>query len=136
MCFQGGGGGSQWILIKCIHYNSIFSDKIKFNETIVFSLDKDDDRDETDVDSEEEIEKERLKDLDERDQFAERLKVKDKEKQRSVISKSEKKVKPTYLTYWTQILCIFLFFNFELRYFLHAGRHSIINIYHCNYVKH
>nr|XP_022327385.1 putative pre-mRNA-splicing factor ATP-dependent RNA helicase DHX16 [Crassostrea virginica] len=55
------------------------------------NLDKDDDRDETDVDSEEEIEKERLKDLDERDQFAERLKVKDKEKQRSVISKSEKK---------------------------------------------
>ncbi|XP_022327385.2 pre-mRNA-splicing factor ATP-dependent RNA helicase DHX16-like [Crassostrea virginica] len=55
------------------------------------NLDKDDDRDETDDDSEEEIEKERLKDLDERDQFAERLKVKDKEKQRSVISKSEKK---------------------------------------------
>lgn len=55
------------------------------------NLDKDDDRDETDEDSEEEMEKDRLKDLDERDKFAERLKKKDKEKQRSVMSKSEKK---------------------------------------------
>lgn len=54
-------------------------------------LDKDDDRDETDEDSEEEMEKDRLKDLDERDKFAERLKKKDKEKQRSVMSKSEKR---------------------------------------------
>lgn len=55
------------------------------------NLDKDDDRDETDEDSEEEMEKDRLKDLDERDKFAERLKKKDKEKQRSVMSKSEKR---------------------------------------------
>lgn len=59
---------------------------------LIESLDKDDDRDETDEDSEEEMEKDRLKDLDERDKFAERLKKKDKEKQRSVMSKSEKKV--------------------------------------------
>lgn len=59
---------------------------------LIDSLDKDDDRDETDEDSEEEMEKDRLKDLDERDKFAERLKKKDKEKQRSVMSKSEKRV--------------------------------------------
>lgn len=59
---------------------------------LIESLDKDDDRDETEEDSEEEMEKDRLKDLDERDKFAERLKKKDKEKQRSVMSKSEKRV--------------------------------------------
>lgn len=55
------------------------------------NLDKDDDRDETEEDSEEEMEKDRLKDLEERDKFAERLKTKDKDKQRSVMSKSEKR---------------------------------------------
>lgn len=59
---------------------------------LIDSLDKDDDRDETEEDSEEEMEKDRLKDLEERDKFAERLKTKDKDKQRSVMSKSEKRV--------------------------------------------
>lgn len=59
---------------------------------LIDSLDKDDDRDETEEDSEEEMEKDRLKDLEERDKFAERLKTKDKEKQRSIMSKSEKRV--------------------------------------------
>lgn len=58
---------------------------------LIDSLDKDD-RDETEEDSEEEMEKDRLKDLEERDKFAERLKTKDKDKQRSVMSKSEKRV--------------------------------------------
>ena len=49
------------------------------------------DRDES-KDSYEEMEEARLKDIEERDAFAGRLKDKDKEKTRQVISKTEKKV--------------------------------------------
>lgn len=38
------------------------------------------------------MEEERLKDLEERDAFADRLKDKDKEKTRQIVSKSDKKV--------------------------------------------
>ena len=49
------------------------------------------DRDESE-DSYEEMEEARLRDLEERDAFAGRLKDKDKEKTRQVMSKTEKKV--------------------------------------------
>ena len=47
---------------------------------------------ESSEDEYEKIEDDRQKDLEERDAFADRLKEKDKEKQRNVMSKSEKKV--------------------------------------------
>ncbi|XP_052241879.1 pre-mRNA-splicing factor ATP-dependent RNA helicase DHX16-like isoform X2 [Dreissena polymorpha] len=56
--------------------------------------DRDDDDDDDDDDSEDEFEKddrERQKDLEERDAFADRLKEKDKGKTRNVVSKSERK---------------------------------------------
>lgn len=59
---------------------------------LIDSLDKDDDRDEIEEDLEEEMEKDRLKDLEERDKFVERLKIKDKDKQRFVMFKFEKRV--------------------------------------------
>ena len=49
----------------------------------------DDDDDDDDFD---EQERERMKDLKERDEFADRMKNKDKEKTRQIMSKSEKKV--------------------------------------------
>lgn len=52
-------------------------------------LDADDKMDSDSSDSE----KERLQDLEERDKFANRLREKDKDSQRKVMSKSEKKVK-------------------------------------------
>ena len=65
----------------------------------VFSIGSDfrrsDDRDLTNSESEDEMdeeEKERLKDLKERDDFATRLRDKDKERTRHVMSKSDKKV--------------------------------------------
>lgn len=48
-------------------------------------------REESSEDEFEKMEDERQKDLEERDAFAERMKEKDKEKTRSVMSKSEKK---------------------------------------------
>ena len=50
------------------------------------------DRDESE-DEYEQMEEARLKDLEERDAFADRLKGKDKEKTRQVMSKTEKKVR-------------------------------------------
>ncbi|KAK3088261.1 hypothetical protein FSP39_016720 [Pinctada imbricata] len=55
------------------------------------NMDRDDDRDESSEDSEEELEKARKQDLEERDQFADRLRKKDKDHQRQVMSKSDKK---------------------------------------------
>ena len=49
----------------------------------------DDDDDNDDFD---EQERERMKDLKERDEFADRMKSKDKEKTRQIMSKSDKKV--------------------------------------------
>ena len=48
--------------------------------------------DDDDDDDFDEQERERMKDLKERDEFADRMKNKDKEKTRQIMSKSEKKV--------------------------------------------
>ena len=47
---------------------------------------------ESDSDEWEKAEEERLRDLDERDAFAERLRKKDKEKTRNIMERSDKKV--------------------------------------------
>jgi len=64
--------------------------------------DDDDDRDDSSSGSEDEFDRddrERKEDLEARDAFADRLKKKDKDKTRSVVSKSEKKVK-FFLLQW------------------------------------
>lgn len=52
--------------------------------------------DSMDSDSSDADEKERISDLKERDQFAARLRDKDKEKTRQVMSKSDKKVRQCF----------------------------------------
>ena len=51
----------------------------------------------------EESEKDRMKDLEERDAFSARLKEKDKEKQRSVVEQSDKKVSSKELFVYQQL---------------------------------
>ena len=82
-----------FVVTNCVHFKSEHFTGVLYISVSFDSRDEPVKKQQySDDDDFDEQERERMKDLKERDEFADRMKNKDKEKTRQIMSKSEKKV--------------------------------------------